>query len=232
MQTANTLFIATLGNARARASRGREFLYRPVCRFRAGVAGLTSPLVLATHPSLGAPIRTASRRFCAGASPDTLTYGTSAWVAHRISRPSCSRILAGIQMRHVRYDETKRLYDDLESRPHRVELQQRRVHAAALHARQARALAITSANAETAAADLPALAETCAGLRSHELGRTRGAGIDGHEVARSLSRAAVEAIARGNPSPNTFVAAGMLARRHDARGIRGFIEREIGRWET
>jgi tripartite-type tricarboxylate transporter receptor subunit TctC len=223
------LFVATLGTHALAPHVNRELPYRPVLDFAPVSLISQSPLVLATHPALGVTSVSELVDFAQG-HPGTLTYGTSALGGAPHLAAELFQDLAGITMRHVRYDDTNRLYDDLEAG--RIALSFNNVASLLPRCTQGRlvALAITSAERSTAAADLPAVAETLPGYQVTNWVGLVAPASTADEVTRSLSRAAGEALHVQSVAA-TFVAAGMLARGTTPEEFRGFIEREIGRWE-
>ena len=95
--------------------------------------------------------------------PGALTYGTSAIGGAPHLAAELFQTMAGIKIRHVRYDETERLYSDLERG--RVTLSFNNMMSMLPRCRWGplRALGVTSAARSPAAPELPAIAEALPG---------------------------------------------------------------------
>ena len=110
----DTVFMATLGTHAIAPLLNAPAPYDPLRDF-APVALLTqSPMLLACHPSLG--IRSVADLIArASAQNDQLTYATSAIGGAPHLAAELFMSLTGTRMRHLRYDETEKLYADLEA---------------------------------------------------------------------------------------------------------------------
>jgi len=223
----DTLFVATLGTHALAPHVNHDLPYRPLQDF-APVSLVSQPLVLAAHPSLGAASVSELIVF-ACKHPNVLTYGTSAVGGAPHLAAELFQDLAGIAMRHVRYDETDRLYDDLEAG--RISLSFNNVASMLPRCRQGRldALAITSAERSSSAAGLPAIAETLAGYEVTNWVGLVAPAATATDVVDALSRAVIEALQDGSVAAS-FGEAGMLARGTTPREFGRFMEQEIRRW--
>ena len=174
-----TLFVATLGTHALASHLDARLPYDPLRDF-APVSLLTqSPLVLGVHASLGiSSVHALLER--ARAHPGELTYGTSAIGGAPHLAAELFQTLTGVEMRHVRYRHTERLYDDLRagslalSFNNMMSMLPRCVDGAI------RALAVTTSSRSRAAADLPTLAEC---------------GVDGYEMSNWLALVAPQGTA-------------------------------------
>ena len=110
----NTVYVATLGtHALAPHVRG-DLPYDALNNF-APVSLLTqSPMLLACNPAL--PFGDAQALIThARAHPGALAYGTSAIGGAPHLAAELFQAVAGVELRHARYDETQQLYADLEA---------------------------------------------------------------------------------------------------------------------
>jgi len=167
----NTVFIATLGT-HALAPHVRKKLSYDALHDFTPVALLTqSPMLLACHPSL--PVHDLHAFIAhARAHPAALAYGTSAIGGAPHLAAELFQSVTGVELRHARYDETKKLYADLETG--RIALSFNNImsmlpRCATGHLR---ALGVTSAQRPAVAPHIPTLAEC--GLQSCEVSNWLG----------------------------------------------------------
>ncbi|MPZ44987.1 MAG: hypothetical protein GEV05_16615 [Betaproteobacteria bacterium] len=153
-----TLFVATLGTHALAAHLDARLPYDPLRDF-APVSLLTkSPLVLGAHAALGIPsVRTLVER--ARAHPGELTYGTSAIGGAPHLAAELFQALTGVEMRHVRYEHTERLYDDLRTGSLALSFNNMMSMLPRCLDGTIRALAVTTSRRSRAAEDLPTLAQ-------------------------------------------------------------------------
>lgn len=190
----NTLFVATLGT-HALAPCLRTPSPYDACRDFAPVALLVrAPLLLACHPAV--PVRSPGELVVlARGAVGTLTYATSAVGGAPHLAAELFQHLAGITLRHVRFDDTNVLYRDLEAG--RVSLSFNnimsmlpRVRAGAL-----RALAVSTADRSSVAPDVPAIADS---------------GLPGYDVSNWLGVVAPKGVASGTIAALSAALSGAL----------------------
>ncbi len=107
-----TLFMATLGTHAIAPYLAIDAACDPLRDFTCVSLISRSPMLLACHPSLGV---TTVAGLIERARTGELTYATSAIGGAPHLAAELFQQLAGVTMRHVRYDETERLYRDLEA---------------------------------------------------------------------------------------------------------------------
>jgi tripartite-type tricarboxylate transporter receptor subunit TctC len=225
-----TLFVATLGTHALAPNLAARPGYDPLRDF-APVSLLTqAPLVLACHRSLEVDgveslLALARRR------PGELTYGTSAigGAPHLAAELFCT--LAGVRMKHVRYAETERLYDDLEAG--RIDLSFNNVMSMLPRCARGsiRALAVTGAQRSAVAPELPTIAES--GLPRYEvsnwIGLVAPRGTPPATVQR-IRDAAASALADARVRPR-LEAAGIAPCGTSPEAFAAFIASELARWK-
>ena len=108
------LFMATLGTHAIAPNIGGSSPYDPLRDFTCVSLVAKSPLLLACNTTL-AMESTAELIGHARAADDPLTYATSAVGGAPHLAAELFQELTGITLQHVRYDETERLYRDLEA---------------------------------------------------------------------------------------------------------------------
>ncbi|MES2562869.1 MAG: tripartite tricarboxylate transporter substrate-binding protein, partial [Pseudomonadota bacterium] len=153
-----TLFIATLGTHALAPHLNSKLPYDALRDFSFVSLLTTAPLVLACHSS----IRVTNARELielARDHPGVLTYGTSALggAPHVAAELFCA--LADVEMKHVQYAQTERLYADLEAG--RVALTFNNIMSLLPRCQSGvvHALAVTSATRSPVAEHVPTLAE-------------------------------------------------------------------------
>jgi tripartite-type tricarboxylate transporter receptor subunit TctC len=162
----NTLFMATLGT-HALAHHARGDLPYDALRDFAPVSLLTlSPMLLACHPAL--PAANVNDFVAhARAHPGALAHGTSAFGGAPHLAAELFQAVTGVTLRHARYDDTRKLYDDLEAG--RIALSFNNIQSMLPRCRAGtlRALGVTAAARVAAAPDVPTFAEN--GLHGCEM---------------------------------------------------------------
>jgi tripartite-type tricarboxylate transporter receptor subunit TctC len=166
-----TLFVATLGTHALAAHLDARLPYDPLRDF-VPISLLTkSPLVLGVHAALGIrSVHALVER--ALAQPGGLTYGTSAIGGAPHLAAELFQALTGVEMRHVRYGHTERLYDDLADGSLALSFNNMMSMLPRCLDGTIRALAVTTASRSRAADELPTLVEC---------------GVDGYEMSNWLA---------------------------------------------
>jgi tripartite-type tricarboxylate transporter receptor subunit TctC len=163
----HTLFVATLGTHALAPHLASRLSYDPLGDFAPVSLLVKAPLVLACHPSVPA-VSTRELIDLARACPRTLSYATSAIGGAPHLAAELFQEMAGIEMRHVRFDHTERLYRNLEAG--RVCLSFNNVMSMLARCRSGilRPLAITTAARCEAEPALPTVAQS-GGLPGYEV---------------------------------------------------------------
>ncbi len=221
-----TLFMATLGTHALAPHAVKPPGYDPLRDFTPISLVARSPLVLACNKDI--PAATAHELIdLARANPESLTYGTSAVGGAPHAAAELFQSMTGITMRHVRYGETERLYDDLEAGAISLSFNNIMSMLRRCARGRVRAIAVTGAKHSPVAPHLPTIAES---------------GVPGYEVTNWLGIVAP----RGTPHDVVIELCGSLAALRmphlSAAGVEycpgtpddftRFIAREIGRWDT
>jgi tripartite-type tricarboxylate transporter receptor subunit TctC len=159
-----------------------------------------------------------------------LTYATSAVGGAPHLAAELFQKLAGIKMRHVRYDETERLYRDLEAG--RVALSFNNIISMLPRCRSGalRALAVSSSERSPIAPDIPTIAQS--GVAGYDM--TNWTGIAGprgmaEETVRRLS-AAVALALRSESVSTALAAQGIVACGGTPEAFASFIRAETEKW--
>jgi tripartite-type tricarboxylate transporter receptor subunit TctC len=224
-----TLFMATLGTHALAPHLDPALPYDPVHHFVPVSLVATAPLVLACHPSLG--ISQAGELIdLARAKPRTLGYGTSAVGGAPHLAAELFQDIAGVEMRHVRFDRTEELYQELEAG--RIALSFNNMMSMLPRYRDGRlrALGVTSAVRNAAAPDIPALGERA--LPGYDVSNWVGI-----VAPRATPRAVVDGLATAigealgdDTVREAFVSAGVAPGAGTPDEFAGFIARELARW--
>lgn len=224
-----TLFMATLGTHALVPHRGRAFPYDPARDFAPVSLVANMPLVLACHPSVEAD-SVGQLIALARAYPDVFTYASSAIGGAPHLAAELFREMAKVEMVHVVYDNTDRLYADLEAG--RVSMSFNNVLSMAprIRAGTLRGLAVTARERSPVLPQLPTMAE--AGLPGYEV--TNWLGIVAPRktppgVAMVLNRAIAAAL-RAPAVLEHFGAIGVEPWSSTPDAFASHIEREIARW--
>ena len=223
-----TLFMATLGTHALAPLLDENLPYDPQHHFAAVSLVASAPLVLGCHPSLGvANVRELVD--LAHARPGELTYGTSAIGGAPHLASELFQSMAGVEMRHVQYDHTERLYADLESGAIALSFNNMMSMLPRCHGGRIRALAVTSDRRSAAAEDLPALAETLPGYEvSNWVGIVAPKATPEPIVAR-LSNAIAAAVRHAIVAA-TLQTAGVTVRGSTPAEFAEHIASELRRW--
>ena len=167
----DTVFMATLGTHAIAPLLNSPAPYDPLRDF-APVALLTqSPMLLACHPALG--IQSVADLIArASSNDDQLTYATSAIGGAPHLAAELFMSLTGTRMRHVRYDETEKLYADLEAG--RVALSFNNIASMLPRCRSGAVigLGVSSVQRSATAPDIPTIAE--AGVVGYDMSNWSG----------------------------------------------------------
>jgi tripartite-type tricarboxylate transporter receptor subunit TctC len=161
-----TLFMATLGTHAIAPNRASRPPYDPLQDFACVCLVAKSPMLLACNTRLGIG-STAELIERAGDENFPLSYATSAVGGAPHLAAELFQEMTGITLQHVRYDETERLYSDLEAGA--VALSFNNLISMLPRCRRGalRALAVSSARRMAAAPDIPTIAE--AGVPGYEV---------------------------------------------------------------
>ena len=227
----NTLFVATLGT-HALAPHARKNLPYDAQRDFAPVSLLTqSPMLLACHPSL--PAQNVNEFIAhARAHPGALalTYGTSAIGGAPHLAAELFQSVTGVALRHARYDETSKLYADLEAGRIALSFNNIMSMLPRCTSGKLRALGVTSVQRSAIAPDVPTLAESS--LRSCEVSNWVGlVAPRGTPAARldALSKAAAAVIDSAGVTA-TLNKAGITPCGSTPAAFGQFIASELERW--
>ena len=186
-----------------------------------------SPLLLGCHPSVAA---TNVSEFVARARERELTYGTSAIGGAPHLAAALFEQRAGVKMRHVRYDETERLYRDLAAGA--IDLSFNNIISMLPRCRtgKLRALGVTSRERASAAPDIPTIAES--GVTGYDM--TNWTGIVGpagmaEPLVRRLSAAVTVAVQSASVS-SALTAQGIIPCGGTPQAFADFIRSESEKW--
>ena len=226
----NTVFMATLGTHALSYHLASKAKYDPLQDF-APVSLLShAPLLLACHPSL--PVdNTPELIELARRSPGELTYATSAIGGAPHLAAELFQTMAGIHLSHVRYNETERLYDDLEAGV--VSLSFNNIMSMLPRCKRGmlRALAVTGSSRSAATPDLPTLAE--AALPGYAVSNWLGIvapRATPHAVVYGLAETIVTAV-HSDSVTRSFESAGVTPCGSTPDDFARFMAEEIMRWE-
>lgn len=224
-----TLFMATLGTHALAPHLDPNLPYDPLQDFAAVSLVTTSPLVLACHASLGISSAQALIEL-ARARPDELTYGTSAIGGAPHLAAELFQAMAGVEMKHVHYAHTERLYDDLEAGRIALSFNNMMSMLPRCLKGAVRALAVTSATRSAAADNLPTLSE--AGVPGYDMSNWLGlvAPKATPQAVIDETRRAIAA-ALGNPGvQETLRSGGVTPCGSTPTELADFMTRELRRW--
>lgn len=225
----NTLFMATLGTHALAPHLDAGLPYDPLHHFAPVSLLATAPLMLACHPSLEISDARELIEF-ARAHPGTLTYGTSAIGGAPHLAAELFQAMANIEMRHVRYDKTERLYEDLEAKRISVSFNNMMSMLPRCQSGALRALAVTSAARSAAAEDLPTLTETA--LPGYEVSNWLGIVAPKATASAIVGKlsGAIAAALNSHEIAASFKAAGVTPCGSKPEEFAAFMEQEITRW--
>jgi tripartite-type tricarboxylate transporter receptor subunit TctC len=224
----NTLFVATLGTHALAPHLDPGLPYSPTRDFAPVSLVSRSPLVLARGPALDVNTVRELIDF-AQAHPNAITYGTSAIGGAPHLAAELFQHMAGVELRHVRYDETERLYDDLEAG--RVSLTFNNAMSAIPRSRSGRvmALAVTSGEPIAAAPALEPVAQTLPGYEVTNWVGLVAPVTTPRRAVDALSRAVAAAV-REPSVAHVFADSGVLACGSSPEEFGAFIQNETARW--
>jgi tripartite-type tricarboxylate transporter receptor subunit TctC len=223
-----TLFMATLGT-HALAPHLGALPYDPVRDFAPVSLVAAAPLVLACRPQLG-PSSAAGLIELARERPRTLAYGTSAVGGAPHLATGLFEQMAGIEMLHIRYDLTSRLYEDLEAGRLALTFNNMMSILPRCRAGRLQALAVTSAARSPAAQDIPTLTERA--LPGYEVSNWQGIvapRATPRAVLDDLSAAIASALA-SETVVAAFGEAGVTACGSTPEEFAAFVLKEMTRW--
>jgi tripartite-type tricarboxylate transporter receptor subunit TctC len=225
-----TLFVATLGTHALAPHLGKRLPYDPLADF-APVSLLTrAPMLLACHPGLAA----ASARELielARARPGKLAYATSAIGGAPHLAAELFQEMAGIEMRHARYDRTGQLYLDLEAGTVALSFNNIMSMLPRCRAGTLRALGVSALERSAAAPDVPTIAES--GLPAYEMFNWLGLVAPGATPAAIVDEfsAAVRDVLAIDAVAGPLHAAGVTPSGSTPEEFARFMRAEIRRWE-
>jgi len=228
----NTLFIATLGThalaPHARRAR-KNHAYDALADFTPVSLLAQSPMLLACYPSLPAHDVQAFITY-ARAHPGTLAYGTSAFGGAPHLAAELFQSVAGVELQHALYDETKKLYTDLEAGRIALSFNNITSMLPRCASGKLRAFGVTSAQRLAVAPHLPTLAEC--GLQGCEvsnwLGLVAPRGMPA-EMTDTISLAAASVIHSATVAA-TLNAAGITPCGSTPTEFGTYIASELERW--
>jgi len=161
-----TLFVATLGTHALAPNLGQPLPYDPVEDFAPISLLSRAPMLLACFSGL--PVSSVRELIeLARAQPGALTYATSAIGGAPHLAAELFQTLAGIELRHVRYDHTEKLYADLERGAVALSFNNIMSMLPRCRAGSLRALGVSSATPSPVALDVPTIKSS--GLAGYEV---------------------------------------------------------------
>lgn len=224
-----TLFMATLGTHGLAPHLNRSLPYDPLRDFAPVSLVAHMPLVLACHPSLAAD-SVGQLVVLARSRPGQLTYGSSAVGGAPHLAAELFQSMAQVEMTHVVYDNTDRLYADLEAGRITLSFNNMLSMAARIRAGTLRGLAVTARERSPVLPQLPTLVE--AGLAGYEvtnwLGIVAPKGTPADVVA-ALHRA-IDAALGSRSVRQQLDAVGVAAWSSTPAECAAHIARELARW--
>lgn len=223
-----TLFMATLGTHAITSYLEAQQPYDPLADFTPLALVSRSPMLLACHPSLGA---TDVRSLIEVARQREVSYATSAIGGAPHLAAALFERLTGVRMRHVRYDKTQRLYEDLaagrvDSSFNNIISMLPRCRSGALTA-----LAVSSRERASIAADIPTIAEC--GAAGYDMTNWTGIVAPRGMVPELASRlsAAIDVAVRSESVSAALRAQGIAPCGGTAEEFAAFISSERERWQ-
>ena len=224
-----TLFVATLGTHALAPHLDAELPYDPLHHFAPVSLVVTAPMVLACNPGL--PVSDAAALIeLARSKPGALSYGTSAIGGAPHLAAELFQTMAGVEMRHVRYDHTERLYEDLEAGRITLSFNNMMSMLPRCRSGKLRALGVTSVARSPAAPELPTLAESA--VPGYEMSNWVGI-----VAPKATPPSAVEALGKAIAAAvaddavrAAFVESGVTGRGSTPEEFGVFMQQEIARW--
>lgn len=226
-----TLFLATLGTHAIAPNLGNSAPYDPLRDFACVSLIAKSPLLLACHPAIAVSSIAELIDLAKSCNP-ALTYATSAIGGAPHLAAEMFQAMTGIAMRHVRYDETQRLYADLEAGA--VSLSFNNINSMLPRCRRGvlRALAVSSAERSAVAPEIPTIAES--GVPGYEV--TNWVGIVAPRATPKhcrdeLSNAITTAV-RSDAVRTALLAQGITPCGGTPQLFASFMASEVERWRA
>lgn len=226
----NTLFVATLGTHALAPHVRKDLPYDAIEDFAAVSLLTQSPMLLACHAAL--PVHDVPSFIAyARAHPGELAYGTSAIGGAPHLAAELFQSVTGVQLRHVRYGDTRELYADLEAG--RIALSFNNIMSMLPRCASGKlhALAVTAHQRCGVAPDVPTLAECgVAGCEmSNWVGLVAPRGTSPAAV-NPLSKAVAE-VMQGADVARKLKSAGIIARGTKPLEFEQLIAAELRRWK-
>lgn len=226
----NTLLVATLGTHALAPHVRRDLPYHPQRDFEPVSLLTQAPMLLACHPVL--PFHDVQGFIAqARARPGELAYGTSAIGGAPHLAAELFQSVTGVKLRHARYDETQKLYADLEAGRIAGSFNNILSMLPRCNAGRLRALAVTAANRSTVAPNVPTLAETgvIGGEVSNWVGLVAPRGTP-TEIVDSISQAAATVI-NSSDIAGKLIAGGISPMGSSPMAFERFMAAELTRWK-
>lgn len=225
----NTLLVATLGTHALAPHVRRDLPYDPLRDFEPVALLTTSPMVLACHPSqpfTDVPSLIAYAR----AHPGELAYGTSAIGGAPHLASELFQMLASVELRHARYEDTRKLYADLERGEIALSFNNIMSMMPRCQSGKLRALGITSVGRVPLAPDVPTFQEF--GLRDCHMSNWTGL-VAPRGTPTAIADQLDNVITSGVLTPEIVAilnANGLVPCNGSPIALRDFIADEIRRW--
>ena len=224
-----TLFVATLGTHALAPYLDPGAGYDPLTDFTPVALVARSPLILACHPSL--PVATVPELIAlARAQPGTVSYGSSAFGGAPHLAAALFEHMAGVTLRHVRFEQTSRLYRDLCGGRVDLSFNNPMSMLPRLAERALRGLAVTAATRSPVAPELPTLAE--AGLPGYDVSNWVGIVAPGGmpEETTCVLAQAIAAALQSDTVTRSWSAAGIERPAGAPGDFAAFLAQELERW--
>lgn len=225
----HTLFLATLGTHALAPHLASRLPYDPLGDFAPVSLLVKAPLVLACHPSIPA-VSARELIDLARTRPRTLSYATSAIGGAPHLAAELFQDMAGIEMRHVCFDHTERLYRDLEAGGVCLSFNNMMSMLPRCRSGVLRPLAITTAGRCEAAPALPTVAES--GLPGYDVANWLGIVAPKATPPDALAglSAAISDTLRCDAVSTLLAAAGVMPCGTTPEEFGRFLSAEIERW--
>ena len=224
-----TLFIATLGTHALAPHLDADLRYDPITDFRPVCLVSRSPLVLACHPSI--PAASVAELIAMGrAEPRRLTFASSAVGGAPHLAGALFQLMANIEMTHVPYAETERLYADLQQG--RVALSFNNIMSLAPRMKRGalKGIAVTGAERSGLLPRLPTIAES--GLPGYEVTNWLGIVAPARTPAGTVEQlhAGIAAALQTRAMAERLAQAGITPGGGTPQAFAAHIEAELARW--
>lgn len=226
----HTLFVATLGTHALAPCLGKPLSYDPLADFAPVSLLSRAPMLLACHPAVAAG---SARELIelARARPRELAYATSAIGGAPHLAAELFQEMAGIEMRHVRYDRTEQLYRELESGLVSLSFNNMMSMLPRCRDNVLRPLGISARERSKAAPDVPTIAES--GLPGYEVSNWLGIVAPQGTPPATLAElsAALREVMRSEAVARPLHVAGVAPCGSTPEAFGEFISAEIARWK-